>query len=369
MKKNPKQSSTALPSVVGTGLVALDLVFTDDSDVPTHHWAGGTCGNVLLALRYLGWESAPIARLRSGHAADCVLDDLRRWDVSTEFISLMDDGSTPVILQRIGRTSLGHPFHKFSLRCPNCGTRLPGYKPVLASTAQRLASGLRAPKVFFFDRVSRGALELAGKAAELGAAVVFEPSGVGNPSLFREAWELAHVVKYSRERLPELPRGVGSLDGVRIELETLGRHGLRYRSQIPGCKTKGWQQLDALPLEDVKDTAGAGDWCTAGMVDKLLRDGADGLNRIHDNRLRNAIRYGQGVAAWNCRFEGARGGMYSVQRGAFERQVERILRGAEGRIIRSADVGFSSTTCDSICPVCETLAVPEFKAVPTLARA
>lgn len=47
---------------------------------------------------------------------------------------------------------------------------------------------LPAAEVFFFDRVSRGALQLAKASSERGAVVVFEPSGVGDPNLFREAW-------------------------------------------------------------------------------------------------------------------------------------------------------------------------------------
>ena len=80
--------------------------------------------------------------------------------MSQEFVTLGEDGSSPVIVQRIGRTKSGEPYHSFSWRCPNCGTRLPGYKPVLASAAQQLIDQIRSPRVFFFDRVSRGAILL-----------------------------------------------------------------------------------------------------------------------------------------------------------------------------------------------------------------
>ena len=357
--KNSKFLTDSAPLVVGTGLVALDVVLADDSRVSARQWAGGTCGNVLLALRYLGWESAPIARFREGHAANRILDDLRRWGASTDFITVADDGSTPVIVQRIGRTLSGEPYHTFSWRCPRSGNRLPGYRPILASVAHHLAAEIGTPKVFFFDRVSRGALTLARVAAARGAAIVFEPSGVGHPALFREAWEIAHVVKYSHERLQELPAEVEAIDGVRIQIETLGRDGLRYRSRLPACKTRSWQRLEALPAEDVKDTAGAGDWCTAGIVHKLLREGANGLGALNDAGLREAIRYGQALAAWNCAFEGARGGMYSVEKEDFERQVERILRGAESMIAPvTSEQASTPNASDCVCPACETFGAP-----------
>ncbi len=319
--------SRAAPLAVGTGLVALDVILADGSTEPARQWAGGTCGNVLIALRYLGWRSAPIARLREGEAAKRLIDDLRRWDVSTEFVSVRRDGSTPIVVHRIRRTALGEPYHTFSWRCPSCGARLPAYKPVLASAAHGLVHKLGTPRVFFFDRVSRGALVLARECAALGAAVVFEPISISNPSLFREAWTLAHLVKYSHERLQELPSDLEKGEGTRMQIETLGREGLRYRTLLPRCKTRTWQYLQALPAGRIKDTAGAGDWCSAGIIDKLVRGGASALTTATDTTVRRAIQYGQAIAAWNCRFEGARGAMYAVARETFGREVRRIVAG------------------------------------------
>ena len=46
------------PVVVGTGLVALDVVINSDVHRPPRLWAGGTCGNVLTILSYLGWHAS-----------------------------------------------------------------------------------------------------------------------------------------------------------------------------------------------------------------------------------------------------------------------------------------------------------------------
>ncbi len=40
-------------------------------------------------------------------------------------------------------------------------------------------------------------------------------------------------------------------------------------------------------------------------------------------QLTRAFRYGQALAAWNCGFEGARGGMYASTKSSFERQIEK----------------------------------------------
>src|SRR4029077_7554627 len=100
--------------------------------------------------------------------------------------------------------------------------------PVLASVAEEIAATAERSQVYFFDRATSGGIILARAFAQQGALVVFEPSSIGNPLLFRQAWETSHVVKYSHERLRELPE-VG-VEGIpRLQVETLGEAGLRYR--------------------------------------------------------------------------------------------------------------------------------------------
>jgi fructokinase len=211
---------------------------------------------------------------------------------------------------------------------------------------------LVSPQVFFFDRVSPGALYLARACAARGALVFFEPSSVSNAMLFRQAWEIAHVVKYSHERLIELPE-VGVDDGPRLLVETLGEAGLRFCNRITNRRSAVWEESPVFPVADLRDAAGSGDWCTAGLVSQVGSEGLAGLLRVTAEGLRKAMRFGQALAAWNCGFEGARGGMYGVTRREFERQLSAILGGDEGptlparRIIRPPLDG-----CRELCPAC-----------------
>jgi fructokinase len=353
MKKQPAKPDMA-PFIVGTGLLALDVVVSKLLPEATRLWAGGTFGNVLVILRYLGWRAAPIARLRDGTAATKLTADLRRWDVSTQFITMDNTGSTPVIVQRIGRTPGGEPFHSFSWRCPNCGARLPNYKPVLASDAEALTSRVDSPSVFFFDRLSRGALVLARACAEKGAAVVFEPSSVGNPALFREAWEVAHVIKYSHERLQELPTDLEGKNGPRLQVETLGHEGLRFRTRLRESKTRPWQHLPPIPAKRVRDTAGAGDWCTAGIISRLCPGGAAEFDVADDASVRESVRYGQALATWTCGFEGARGGMYEVDKTQFNTEIAALLGSSSKNSNGEGSQNPSGQEClTCICPACE----------------
>lgn len=356
-----QRKNTLRPCVIGAGLVALDVVVSSSSDDEIKYFAGGTCGNVLAILSYLGWNARPISRLRDDLPAKWLLKDLAWWNVDTSFISLTTDGSTPIIIQNIKEDSDGTRTHSFSIRCPCCGAYFPGYKPILSNKAEDIAKKLTQQQVFFFDRVSRGTLNLAHSSAEQGALVVFEPSGVGKPLLFREAWSVAHVVKYSRDRL----RDIADLDlnsSVRndllLEIETLGADGLRYRSRLTNARTQGWKELHVVPATTLKDAAGSGDWCTAGIIHKLARGGLNGFRKVTKDRLLQAIRYGQALATWNCAFESARGGMYSASKPQFERQIRNLLKGKNIRL-QTNNHSEISDELGILCPACES---PEFNA-------
>jgi fructokinase len=110
-------------------------------------------------------------------------------------------------------------------------------------------------------------------------------------------------------------------------VETLGEAGLRFCNRIKDRRSTVWEESAAFPVADFKDAAGSGDWCTAGL---LCRAGGEGLKRllgISNEGIRDALRFGQALAAWNCGFEGARGGMYGVDRAEADRQIAVILGG------------------------------------------
>jgi sugar/nucleoside kinase (ribokinase family) len=357
MKRSRKQTAMRAdanpPAVVGSGLLALDIVLSEVSGAPAGYWAGGTCGNVLTALRYLGWNSYPVARLRSGAAADRILADLRRWGVSDRFVSTAGDGSTPVIVERITQGSSNVPRHSFSWRCPECGSQFPAFKAVLATVAEEIATAAAGAQVYFFDRATPGGILLARACAAHGALVVFEPSSIGNPALFHQAWETAHVVKYSHERLRELPE-VNVAHSPLLQIETLGESGLRYRKVPRGGRNGEWIDIDAFKVDLIRDTAGSGDWCTAGIIERCGRAGAVGFANLKQDDLESAIRYGQALAAWNCGFEGARGGMYAVDVEAFRKQVGHVLAGGSDLSNGTVDFrGKGSALVAGLCPACE----------------
>ena len=343
-------SNSRRKQVYGTGLIALDLVISANPDMPVRSWAGGTCGNVLSILSYLGWDAYPIARLNGDPASKRIRADMKRWGVHLDFVGCGPTTDTPIIVQQVLRAHDGSPRHRFTWSCPHCGNWLPSFKPVTTKAVQRVLGSLSNANVFFMDRLSPAALLMAQQAAANGAVVMFEPSARSDEKLLRKAVEIAHIVKYSNHRFARIVGAMEQGSATLVEVQTLGEHGLRYRHRF-GSSVSGWRQLDAVAASKLTDTCGSGDWCTAGLLSIVATGGREGLIRAGAAGLATALRYGQTLAAWNCGFEGARGGMYMVERRQLNARLQAL---SSGQIESEASPTRTRRSSHAVvvCPAC-----------------
>lgn len=131
-------------------------------------------------------------------------------------------------------------------------------------------------------------------------------------------------------------------------VQTLGSDGLRYRHRL-GAGVSDWAHLTAINAPNMVDTCGSGDWCTAGLLNKVAVRGQSGLQDSTSDSIYQVLRYGQALAAWNCGFEGARGGMYAVDSRAFAKQIVSLL---EGRPRLSVIAVKALSDASVACPAC-----------------
>ncbi|CAN5595066.1 hypothetical protein BH10BAC4_BH10BAC4_02340 [soil metagenome] len=304
---------TKKPICWGAGLIALDIIMNGSPDTPPRLSAGGSCGNVMTILSYLGWSAFPIARLGSNNATHELLEDLNRWGVKNKFISATTEGSTAIIIHRILKNKAGKPVHRFEFKKPNTNQWLPGYKPVLSKEVEKLSEKLPAPKLFYFDRVSRATIELAKIAKSKGAIVFFEPSSIGDPKHFRECLTTTDIIKFSSDRIPEYKTEFKK-SKVPLEIETLGEKGINFRLKGSGK----WNLINSYSISEVVDAAGAGDWCSAGIIMSLCGEGAKTPKDWSKTYVASALKTGQFYGALNCFFDGARGIMYDLNKKTFD---------------------------------------------------
>ena len=169
---------------------------------------------------------------------------------------------------------MGQRLIPYSLHCPHCGSYLLRYRAISGAMAGAVVEEIPGTAVFYFDRVSRGTLTLAKHYREQGAFIVFEPSSAADEKLFAEAAATVHLLKYSVERLPDIAYLVGGQD-IPLEVQTLGPEGIRYRWHNSDSDGRLWNFMPAYPVVDMVDEAGAGDWCTAGLINALGQEGAN----------------------------------------------------------------------------------------------
>ncbi|MCH5717773.1 PfkB family carbohydrate kinase [Niabella hibiscisoli] len=125
----------------------------------------------------------------------------------------------------------------------------------------------------------------------------------------KECNGVVDIVKFSHERIPnfevKFPYGF-----AKVEIETLGSNGIKFRTNK--SKVGKWHYLAPFKLPNVRDTAGAGDWCSAGIIAHLAELQTPKISSLNVKDWSNAINSGQSYAAISCLFVGARGLMYSI---------------------------------------------------------
>ncbi len=306
---NKKRNAKAV--CFGSGLVALDVILNGHPNTDPKLLAGGSCGNVLSILAFLGWKSYPIARFSNRPTSDLVIKDFESHSVKTDLISQSPDGSTPVIIHRILKDANNNPKHRFEFKIPKTNIWLPSYKSVLSNKVSELCEYAIKPKVFYIDRVSRANIDLAKFYKANGGLIFFEPTSISDEKQFKECISIADIIKFSNDRLPQYKELYPTRQAA-IEIETLGANGLLFRSFRN--RTNEWKFLPALEIENVLDTAGAGDWCSAGLIHALFEDfETPVLYSLTNSKLEKALRYGQFMSALNCCYYGARGLMYNLK--------------------------------------------------------
>lgn len=289
------------PKILGTGLIALDIVL-DNRQSLLSYGLGGSAGNVLSILAGLGWSSSPIGKLGCDEAAEIILEEFRSLNANLGLIVQEHGNSTPVIYQhQLDEGS--NKTHKFSFECPVCGVKRSWNAPNIDLPSSEVLDSIQ-PNVVYLDRATLIGIEVAEYYKNRNALIFFEPSTVGdNPELFKRALAVADIVKYADDRLGDLE--LFDLSHIFVEICTKGAEGLKFRAPSLG---NDWMELDSFNSPKVIDTSGAGDWCTSGMLYYLFdKDPNCTISRITYNRLNEALRFGQALSALNCMVVGARG--------------------------------------------------------------
>ena len=301
------------PHLLTAGYLTLDLVVRDLVARDYWHSAGGTAGNVSIFASALGLDVSLLARVGEDQRGHRVLSDVTAAGINATGIERVPSLATPGIVELITGTPEGD--HRFTHRCPVCAIQLPKQAVVSYTAAKRQVKSVNQFDAFFFDRATSATLLLAAAAHEAGLLVMFEPPNIPRTDRALRAAELSDIVKTSRrpgyrERDWELRPDAAT----RFIVETLGPKGVRVRHRS-STEWGEWQNIPPFPAGQIKDTAGAGDWMTAGLLTTLLPQ----KDTIGIDPLLASIECGQRLSAISIAFDSPAGALTSLGSSTIER--------------------------------------------------
>ena len=169
--------------VLTTGFIALDVIRAADGGPPLFA-AGGSCGNVSANLACLGLRVLPIALLGADDEGHVVVDDLATCGVRTGEVEQRSGVRTPVVVHEILRHQDTEGDRRFQLTVPGTGEPLPRFTSIDDERVDRLARSDVLPQTLYFDRLTPPILRMVVWAKANGAVTLFEPSEIGDATLF-----------------------------------------------------------------------------------------------------------------------------------------------------------------------------------------
>lgn len=281
--------------IAGTGLAVLDRVYCDGRK--SFEALGGSCANVLVSLAMLDRNVVPLLKLGSDQIGRSLVKEFRQAGAETRFISQANNIFSPVLAQHLDTASQQHCF---SFVCPETDVTLPRYCSIDENEVNFAMPLLNSCHVFYVDRLSHAVLTAMQTVVKRGAIVYFEPSDIGDTGLLSRAMEVATIVKCSSDR-PAADAILHSLREDTIFIVTSGEKGLEV------CQGGLRKTLKAIPASVVRDTCGAGDMVSVGLIDWILSRQIYNSSRLSIDPILGGIVAGQRLAAYNCAFVGARG--------------------------------------------------------------
>lgn len=304
-------------TVIGSGVYVLDAIVVRDylawpqqrpfTDRTVLEEVGGTCGNVMCILSWLGWEAMPQVSLDDSPEGLKIATDLKRYGCDCRYVTNTPQGGTTLLRCTHKRDADGKHTIAFRATGPG-GSRFPK-RHYLRARDEALAflEGLdEAPGVYFFDNPAAGHRLIARTLREKGSLVYFEPSAIAtNADL--DAVAASDVIKFSGTHVTD--ESLTDRFPDKLFIRTLGDDGLRFR--LRGGR---WVDVPPVTCREVIDWEGAGDWTTSAFLTQLAALDKP-FGELDADDVRECLEAAQTVAAQSVRFLSSKGLIHAVVNG------------------------------------------------------
>ena len=260
---------------------------------------GGTAGNVMTILAWMGWHTLPAARLDDSEVGFQLKADMEAYGCDTRLVSNTPDGGTTIldIIHKTGRD--GKPKTAYMAHSPH-GGRFVNHRFWTLKQAQALFDSMeQMPDVFFFDRCAPGNILLAQLFHEQGVLVYYEPNEPVDRNFLR-AVAASDIVKFSDEKHPDVSFTEGHAD--KLFIQTMNQAGLRFR-----LRGGEWKHLNPVWNPKAIDGEGAGDWTSSTLIHALGKQGLPSIADLQESILEECLMEAQTVASESVSYMGAKG--------------------------------------------------------------
>ena len=300
-------------TVLGSGVYNLDSIVVRDypawpqlrpfTDRTVLEEVGGTCGNVMCILSWLGWKAMPQVSLDESPIGLKITSDLGRYGCDCRYVTNTPGGGATLLRCTHKKDADGNHTISFRATGPG-GSRFPKRRFLRArdEAPAFLESLEEIPCVYFFDDPAAGHRLIARTLRERGSLVYFEPSALVTNADF-DAVSASDIIKFSGAHVADLSFTDRFPD--KLFIQTLGEDGLRFR-------LRGGRWVDVPPVEcvDVVDWEGAGDWTTSSFLAQLATLDKP-FTELNEDDVRNCLEAAQAVAAQSVRFLSSKGLIHS----------------------------------------------------------
>lgn len=298
--------------ILGIGFAGADIIQDNINNENEKIMPGGTCGNVLSALASMNWD-ASLIKSRYCDELNDIVDCMWR----SVGINVILCGNSMLPMPRVVEVVDRDSTIQYS-SCPVCKKKLTEIKIPTSSNLKKLSLSLENYDLLFCDRINEGIKYLVNIFRRNNRWLFYEPNSVRNYQAWLNNVILFDVIKFSSERISEklCYKLIADLNkqphNVKVIIMTHGELGYSYSM----LKDNRMTELKKIPTEsywEIVDPMGAGDWLTAGFIDKLLENYKSPLEEMDEEVIVQSLAYGSKLSKEACSYVGALGKLFIGQ--------------------------------------------------------
>lgn len=263
---------------------------------------GGTCGNVLCFLSYLGWDVRPQVKVIDSIEGHKLADSLKSYGCDTQFIKFDVKGgfSGLTCIHRKNRHTGEHELGLKGFGPNNSQFRKITELRVKDEVPDFLSSLKETPDVYFFDHHNEaGPRMIAKELGKRGSLIYYECENCKDWKKFLKSVEVADIVKFSDENVPDVSFCDDYMD--KLFIQTQGSKGMRF-----SLKGGEWINIAPVEIETVIDWEGCGDTVTAVFLNELYKIGLPKISELTEDDVRLGLEVASEKAALCAQYVGSK---------------------------------------------------------------